>query len=350
VNREHAIGIARAEQLLELRRPEEAKSQIALVLAAEPENATAQRVLVRALLQLKDPKAPMAAVRAIALAPDSEHGYRLASVAYTKAGMYEEAVGYARDAVRLAPHEWRAHQALANALLKQHPEKALEAAVNGVSLAPEEPGMHLAVGLAAMRTGHEGQARDAFTTVLKLSPDNPDARNNLAVLDHRANKFGAAIDGFGAALATDPRFDLARGNIDVVVIDMLINLRIVMLLSLFLAERARSNLGGLADQTLAVGILAVWGGTALWGYTRVPARLRRYALDIFRRRRRAIVIGVGIAAMVAGLVIGPLLGVVSAGLGMLLGSAVGLVSFVVDPFFKAGAQGRAVRPRWRRSR
>jgi Flp pilus assembly protein TadD len=314
-----AVRAARAERLLELGRPEQARAQIALVLAAAPDDAAVHRLLVRCLLSLDDPGALAAATRAVTLAPEHEQGHRLASLACIKAGLDDQAVMHARKAVALAPHEWRAHHVLTRALTRPDPYAAYDAGLVGRQLAPHEPAMHLVVGLAALKSGRTDRAEDSFRKVLQLEPENAIARNNLAVVDLRSGRFGAAMDGFSSALTADPRLHLARGNLDAVVLTLLTKLRYIIVVSEFVAFQLIANEPGL-DRAVAVALLASWAGLIGWGWTRIPHRLRRYSLGVFRRRRRAALYGAVLAVSAAGLLVGPVAGLVSTGAGLDLAS------------------------------
>lgn len=314
-----ALRAARAERLLELGRAAEAHAQITAVLAEVPDDAAAQRLLVRCLLNLDDPGALDAALRAVSLAPDHEQGYRLASLACIKAGLDEQAVAHARKAAALAPHEWRAHHVLTRALTRPDPQAAYAAGLVGVELAPLEPAMHLVVGLAALKSGQTDRAEQAFRTVLRLEPDNATARNNLAVVDLRSGRFGAAMDGFSAALSADPRLHLARGNLDAVVLTLLTKLRYIVVVSEFVAFQLIANDPQL-DRVTSAALLGCWTGLIGWGWTRIPTRLRRYSLGVFRRRKRAAVYGAVLLVSATGLVLGPLTRVVSTAVGLDLAS------------------------------
>jgi Flp pilus assembly protein TadD len=321
-----AARLAKAEFLIDLGRPQEARSAIAGILAAEPDHERAQRMLVRCLLQLNDPDCMAAAGRAVELAPDSEHAHRLASLAHGKAGLHPGAVLHAREAVRLAPEEWRTHHVLTSALVPTDPGEAFAAGLAGVRVGPNEPSMHLVLGLAAMRSGRTARAAEAFHQVLSLDPDNAMARNNLAVLDLRANRYGQAIGGFGSALAADPRLDLARRNIDAVVISMLLKLRYGALVGeLVVFQFVGSRQPG-HTRPAAGGLLLVWALAAGWGVSRIPRALRGYAVGIFRRRRRAAFLCAVLALAGVGLVLGPLLLVVSPSAGLFLGMVAAVLS------------------------
>ena len=310
-----ALRAARAERLLELGRAADARAQIALVLAAVPDDAAAQRLLVRCMLNLDDPAALNAATRAVQLAPEHEQGHRLAALACIKAGLDEQAITHARHAVALAPHEWRTHHVLIRALTRPDPQAAYDAGLTGRRLAPHEPAMHLVVGLAALKAGLTDRAEESFRKVLQLEPDNATARNNLAVVDLRSGRFGAAMDGFSAALTADPRLHLARGNLDAVVLTLLTKLRYIIVATEFVAFQLIANRPVL-NRAVAVGLLVCWAGLIGWGWTRIPPRLRRFSLGVFRRRRRAALYAAVLLTAVVGLVIGPVAGVVSTSVGL----------------------------------
>jgi Flp pilus assembly protein TadD len=335
-----AVRTARAEYLLELGRAAEARAQIAAVLASEPDDARAQRLLVRCLLQLDDPQTLDASKRAVVLAPDNDQSHRLASLAHTAAGLHDLAVQHAREAVRLAPHEWRAHHVLTHALTATDPEAALAAGQDGIRVAPAEPAMHLVLGLAALRAKRNTKAKEAFRTVLRLDPDNATARNNLAIVDLRTGRFGEAMDGFGAALAADPRLSLARGNLDAVTLTMLMKLRYFVVASEFLSFHLIGVSTHASDQVRAAALLILWIGLAGWGYSRVPGRLRAYALGIFRRRRRAAVLGAVIVIATVGVVLGPLTGVLSTGAGLAFGGIAAL-TILTDLFWYSRLRAKA---------
>jgi tetratricopeptide (TPR) repeat protein len=310
------LRLARAEQLLELGRAAEARAQVATALAGEPDNASAQRLLVRCLLRLDDPGALDASKRAIVLAPDNDQSHRLASLAHARAGLHDLAVQHARESVRLAPYEWRTHHVLTHALTETDPEAALAAGLTGVQIAPEEPSMHLVHGLAALKARRNKQAKESFRTVLALDPGNATARNNLAIADLRTGRFGEAMDGFGAALAADPRLGPARGNIDAVSITMLMKLRIIVILSSLLVFQLLPATGPVSAREAAGVLLALWAGLIGWGYTQVPRRMRRYAIRVFRRSPRATISAVAVLGAAIGITIGPLLGLVSVQTGV----------------------------------
>ena len=335
-----AARTARAEHLLGMGRAAEARAQIAPVLASEPGNAAAQRMFVRCLLQLDDPETLNASKRAVVLAPDEEQSHRLASLAHTKAGLHDLAIQHAREAVRLAPHEWRTHHVLTHALTEVNPEAALVVGAGGIRVAPHEPAMHLAVGLAALKARHNAQAKESFRTVLRLDPANATARNNLAIVDLRAGRFGTAMHGFGAALAADPKLDLARGNIDAVTVTMLMKLRYLVIVSEFLAFQLVLDIRPDAIPMVAALLLASWAGLAGWGYSRIPARFRRYAVGMVRRRRRAAVCAAVILIAAIGVAIGPLLGIVRPDLGVEL-SAFAALSVIADAFWYSRLRAKA---------
>jgi tetratricopeptide (TPR) repeat protein len=315
-----ASRLARAAQLLDLARPAEAKTAVVDVLTSEPDNPEALRVLVRCLIALHDGQSVATARRAVALDPENEQGHRLLAIALLRTGDSRAAASQARIAVSLAPFNWQTHYILTCALATNEPLEALRAGAEGLRVGPTEPSMHLAYGEAALACKLPDEAARSFEKVLALDPGNAAARNNLAILDLRRNRFGKAIDGFGSALTADPRLDLARRNIDVVALAMLLKLRYLMMLTEYVMARTiQDSTSAGVRRALAGGVLAAWTVLIGAGLSRIPKRFRKYVLGIPRRNRRAAIVAGVVAISYAGVVIGPLLNLVSSGVGLALG-------------------------------
>lgn len=143
----------------------------------------------------KPRRALQAAQRAAALATTAEWPHRLASIALTELGRHAEAVAAAREAVRLAPGEWRGQIALAEALGAggamrdpQRPEghQAVAAAKRAVELAPAEPRCFEVLGDIALRAARWDIAEQAYLAALRLDPGNQHATLNLKLVHERA--------------------------------------------------------------------------------------------------------------------------------------------------------------------
>ncbi|MGO1049599.1 hypothetical protein [Crossiella sp. CA198] len=149
-----------------------------------------------AYLQHDKPKRALeAARRAAELNRDDEAPHRLASLALTELGRHPEAVAAAREAVRLAPADWRGQIALAEALGAggamldpQRPEghQAVAAARRAVQLNPAEPRCFEVLGDIALRAKRWDIADQAYQAALRLDPGNQHAKLNLALVRERA--------------------------------------------------------------------------------------------------------------------------------------------------------------------
>src|SRR5262245_26176073 len=110
--------VAHAMVLLDLRRYDEAVTELVRIVAAEPADSTAWCLLAASYLGAgRYQEAAAAGTRAITLAPSDDWPYRLASTARRHLGDITAALAAANEACKLAPHEWRAHVCLAQAQL-----------------------------------------------------------------------------------------------------------------------------------------------------------------------------------------------------------------------------------------
>lgn len=219
-------AVERAEALIAAGRHAEAATQLARLLASEPQNVYGWCVLARAHLGQRDHGAALeAASRAAAIAPDLEWPHRLASIALIGLGKTRRAVEEAREAVRLAPHEWRTHVQYAEASMRHGDlSTASAAATEAVRLGPNEPPAHMIVGAIAVRANRRADAAAAFRRVLALDPDNSAAHHELARLNLRRRLVGnlspgrlaRAGGGFSDALRADPRSEASRRSLNVV--------------------------------------------------------------------------------------------------------------------------------------
>ena len=111
------MTVQKAALLLEAGRAPDALGLLSTVLASAPDDAEALRLMAQALLMQDMPhQALAAALRAVALDPDSEWSHRLVSVASEEVGALDQAVLAAHEAVRLAPWAADTRQRLAYAL------------------------------------------------------------------------------------------------------------------------------------------------------------------------------------------------------------------------------------------
>ena len=218
-------GLERAQALVELRRYDEACSLLGKLLGTEPHNAAAWCLLSQARGGVGDAKAALdAAERAASLAPGEDWPHRLRSIAMQELGDDDGAVSAARAAVAVAPQNWQTHSRLAIALslTKQEPTEALGAAELGVTLAPNEPTTHYALGVANHRRGKNGEAERCFRQALELNPQHIPSHNALAAMQLAGSRFGragnlaGAAAGFRDAVQADPRSSESARNLELV--------------------------------------------------------------------------------------------------------------------------------------
>jgi Flp pilus assembly protein TadD len=301
-----AAAFARADVLVELRRPDEAVALLRDALAVHSGRADLWGQLAMALLAAGRPEEAHAAVqRRLELAPHNEWGYRLASLALSGLGRRAEASVAAQTSVRLAPHEWRAHARLARAFADEgRPREAWDASMRAVELAPEEPEAHMAVGAVAMALQSWPMAGRAYRHVLSLEPANAAARNNLALVTLRRGEVTDAASGFADAVAADPRVDVARRNLEIavrVVVARLLRWQFVAGMAGFVTLRGGVPAwagpvmaGVLAGALVGLSVLARLRWRAL------PGSVRDFARSLARTRRRFTTsVGLGLAGYAA---------------------------------------------------
>jgi tetratricopeptide (TPR) repeat protein len=175
--------LARATTLCQLMRFADAVAAVSVTLAESPRDSDAWCLMAEAQLGNDRPAAALQAARAAAsLAPDQEYPERLASLALSCLGHGEEAVEAALQATRRNPAAWQAQARLAESLAA-FPDRAADAQralERSRSLAPGEPGPHLAGGAVALAAGRPADAAAAFCAALAVDPQCLEAHHQLA--------------------------------------------------------------------------------------------------------------------------------------------------------------------------
>jgi hypothetical protein len=213
----------RAEALIELRRFDEAVAVLSRAMSIDHDSPRGWCLLAQAQLGLLNPEAALqSAGRAVSLAPDLEWAHRLASLALSRLGRHGDAVGAARESVRLDPGGWRGLTRLAQALIPATSDRheARLTAARAQEAAPLIADTHIAVGFVEAAAGQRKAAVAAYHKALEIDPDNTVAHNELARLHLRAGTAGGlarAAMGFATAVQTDPRASVSRHNLDVTV-------------------------------------------------------------------------------------------------------------------------------------
>jgi len=297
VGRNEAV-LLRATDLMAQGRARDAVDLLQPLTRTHPDDAAVWDQLAAALLEAGRPEESLdAARRAAMLDSRRDRPHRLASLALGELGRHPEAVLAAREAVRLAPQDWRCHVTLAEALVGAgaarvaEPEEAVLAAREAVRLAPDQPRAYEALGDAALLARRLGEAEHAYRTVLRLDPQAEDARANLATV-HRLRRRGggpAPTVAVGAPedLAHDEGFELTTWQVLRRAAVVLTVGSVVSLLAAYPDATRWQAVWGLVVCALVVGTLARF-------VLRLPAHLRPALLGLGARRPL-----LGLAALVS---------------------------------------------------
>ena len=279
--------LSRARALVELGRFDAALSELAGVVASDPDNVQARCLLSQALLGANRPaEALTAAQHAIALSPDDEWPHRLASIAHHELGDRLGEVAHAREAARLAPFSWRSLVRLSEALSDgQNSAEANAVAARAVELAPHEAATHSAVGTAAAAAHRYDEATDAYRRALSLDPHDAVTQNNMARVSLARNSarptgLAAAAVGFSRALGTDPTLDVSRKNLELVLRRFLSRTAYYLFVVAYIGGRAAGSFDGPVARSAPVVLLAapVWFG---WRFvSRLDPAVRRHLLTV----------------------------------------------------------------------
>jgi Flp pilus assembly protein TadD len=296
--------LIRASTLLDLGRAGEAQARLGAVLAAEPGNAFALRLLARCHHATGDMERAIEVARAaVAADPGSEHGHRILANAYNSSGDRFAATREAQEALRLAPEEWRCHWLLAECLRHTDPRAALPAAERARRLAPQEADVHVLYGVVVKQLGRTEEARAAYLHALSINPNLATAHNNIAVLDRANGRWARALAGFRTSLRHNPQQKLARENLANTIVLLLRRLTAIAYLAALATLVAAGYLGRvpLRMAGIAAGVLLI-GGLA-WVLLTTRRSVGAFAGTVLRNDRRALASLVAFACAVVAVVL-----------------------------------------------
>lgn len=281
--------LVRVSALVDVGRAGEARERLVALLAEEPTNAGALRLLARCHNILGDHKEAVRVARAaVASEPASEHSQRILASALNAAGDHWAATSAAREAVRLAPDVWMCHWLLADCLRHFDPKAALDSVVRARTLAPDEADVHVLYGVIVKQLGRTDEARQAYLHALSINPNQATAHNNLAVLDRLERKWMRALAGFRTSLRHNPQQKLAKDNLTATIVVLLKRFSAATYLCAVgvLIAAARTNSAGL--RLIGIATLA----TLLLLLALLLALTRRsvghFAGTVLRKDRRAV--------------------------------------------------------------
>ncbi|TDB91513.1 tetratricopeptide repeat protein [Actinomadura sp. KC216] len=204
--------VARAQLLLQLRRPGEAEREARAVLAREPEHAGAHMIVALALSgQRNAAEALDEADRAVALSPRAWMGHWVRGVVLANAGRHHRALRAFKDALACDAEQPVIYERLARAhyAVREY-ALAAQAAEHGLRLAPDDGELAKIMSLALVETGDPAGAREHAARAVRLAPESASAHRThgavaLATGDHRT-----AADAFREALRLAPEVADAR--------------------------------------------------------------------------------------------------------------------------------------------
>ena len=181
-------ALRRAEQLADLGLHHDALDLIEPLLAAHPDDAAVLLAASRSTLLVDPGRALGLAQRAGTLAPSDDHPLRLQAWAHSRLEQPHDARMAAERAILLGPESWLNHYVLA--MVMSAPSTitlSRAAAARAVRLAPHEPRAHLAMARTHLALTLDGRSsRDVAIAdhhvhmALQLDPHNADALELLA--------------------------------------------------------------------------------------------------------------------------------------------------------------------------
>ena len=279
--------LRRALHLAELGRLDTAESLTRQVLADEPRNAAALRVLAYCHLQAGRYAEMLAAAdESAAITPDEPAAHRMRARALIGLRRGAAARAAAERGRSLDPQNHNSELVLAGALLAAGGTRAVLAAADAVArahrLAPESAGVYVTEGHVQHRLARFGRARAAFTQALRLEPENLSALHGLGRLDSFRGRLTRASSALGGSLSMapdDPAVLKSARDAASRTLWLLTDAGcLVLVVFLLLSNIPRSALGGPAAVagTLAVTLAGVVAAAGLvgWRLTRLSAASR----------------------------------------------------------------------------
>jgi len=202
----------RALLLADLGRYDEAAGEIAAGLSAAPDEPSLLATLARIHLAADQPAEALAAAeRAVAAAPETLTTLVVRAMALTDSRRYADAARVASDILRRWPADAYAQRTGA-ALLSEsrNGQEALNAAWNGVRVAPAEPEAHLVLAVVAARLQLFELAQRAYAEALDLDPAIGTAQSDVGIVRFERRRWAQALEGLADdAALTVPGDDAA---------------------------------------------------------------------------------------------------------------------------------------------
>jgi tetratricopeptide (TPR) repeat protein len=256
---EHAVALFEVGSL------SEASERVRHLVERDPRDGEAWSLLARVEFAAERyQQAVEAAERACALSPGSTSEHLLACLALLRLERSEDAVGHAREAVRIDPFDWRALALLAQLLVGDgaHATEAQELTARVTRLAPDEPEVHLTAGFVAAATGDRESAKRSFLKALELDPGNSRAQHELGRLRLKGHVNGPttlaeAAAGFERAVRAEPEAQRSQRALALVLRVFLSKGAYLLFIDAYLVGRVSSGSSAVAGRLLPLGLLLI---------------------------------------------------------------------------------------------
>lgn len=140
-------------------------------------------------------------------------------VSMFRAGRYAELESRAGSMLGQYPDSGFAWKLL-GASLQAQGKDALQAFQKTAGLMPNDPDVHLNLGLAQKNTGRLGDAEASYRRALKLDPGYAEAHNNLGHVLKDLGQLDGAVASYRRALQINPGFAIAHNNLGTALKDL----------------------------------------------------------------------------------------------------------------------------------
>jgi tetratricopeptide (TPR) repeat protein len=202
----------RALLLADLGRYDEAAGEIAAGLSVAPNEPSLLATLARIHLAAEQPsEALRAADRANAASPAILPTLVVRAMALTDSQRYTEAAQVATDILRNWPGDAYAQRTGA-ALLSEsrNGQEALNAAWNGVRVAPAEAEAHLVLAVVAARLRLFDLAQRAYAEALELDPAIGEAQRDVGIVRFERRRWAQSLESLADQASLPAELDLAE--------------------------------------------------------------------------------------------------------------------------------------------
>ncbi len=202
----------KAEHLLKQQQYGEAQKEVSAYLASEPESIPALILLARVYLGMgKDEKADEITDHLVRRDPSDPNILYLKAVTQASLGKRKNALKFADSALAYYPMFTSAHALKATIFFQQADfEKALEAAISGLSNDPDDDTCLNYRSMSLLRLDREEEHVNADQQALKSNPMNPTTHATVGFNALQKGELDKAKSHFREALRIDPTNELAR--------------------------------------------------------------------------------------------------------------------------------------------